>query len=403
MQGDNGGGRFHPARASSARGFKAFGTCLGLLMNRTHLTELRLELFKAPLLWTELFETAARTNLQLALSSAALENGVLPPPSARGRSNNDLATALREIHSIEQGRRESLRLHLLHVVDALNQSAIVPTLIKGSVALWTGKPSWRAMRDVDLVLDREDATTAQRCLVALGYRAVPVKSLRSHHLPMLVHDDRPGWIEIHVRATSPRGETVFSSSELVGGARVSRSDRGVVKLPSVEHQLLHGLVHHHFSNRGAMFGLIGAKGLLEFAHGLSTAADRDLAALRTIASRHVRLLAGLDLWVAAAHRFLDVPLPAGVELRDDAVQRWQAMNERMISGTLCPLRVAVAEELTMILDADRLHRTASAMRYLPPGMRRPAAIFGLRREIQMRPGARSRGWARAAGVAAAAP
>jgi hypothetical protein len=79
------------------------------------------------------------------------------------------------------------------------------------------------------------------------------------------------------------------------------------------------------------------------------------------------------------------------------------MSERMISGTLCPLRVAVAEELMMILDTGRLRRTASAMRYLPPGIRRLAAISGLRREIQMRPGARSRGWARAAGVGAAAP
>jgi hypothetical protein len=275
------------------------GGCLGLHFGTQHLTGVRLKLYAEPSLWSPLIDLALMTGLLPALGSAVARCGLLPV-AAWSSGAAGFGGVFAGIERDHRARRETMRARLSEIVDDLGRQGMEALLIKGAANLWSGTPEWRSMRDLDIVVPPHRAEAAQRLLVAAGYRPAPDGERRPHHLETMVRDDLPCWIELHVSASNRRGERLLPTSLVLRHTIEAEGSRASARLPHPAVHALHGLVHHHFSNRGAAYGVITLKGLLEFAHGYATLNDRDLGLFRCQAARHARLSAAVDLWIAAA-------------------------------------------------------------------------------------------------------
>src|SRR5690606_8641506 len=121
------------------------------------------------------------------------------------------------------------------------------------------------------------------------------------------------------------------------GWLASTDGRTGVRLPSPVLQVLLGLVHHHFSNRGASYGVIAPKGLLEFAYGYSKLDSRDVRLLHNKAAAHPRLAAAVDLWIAAASDWLCLGDDLRFRCKCDAAARWKHVRRRIEQRAPCTL------------------------------------------------------------------
>jgi putative nucleotidyltransferase-like protein len=336
-----------------SRDLGLLGECLGLLFGSSHLTATRRKLFAKPELWASLLDIALATGLASAVEAAIVQSGLLPSPRLAAGSSA-LGLNLFQIKAAHQARRKKMRERLVEVVSALNHHGIEVILIKGAAHLWTDTPAWRSMRDLDIVVPMACAETAQNLLRKIGYRNAPDSERRPHHLENLVRDDLPGWIELHTSASNERGERLLSSDTMRRHAISSSLEGDSVRLLHPSHQVLHGLIHHHFSNRGAAYGVIAPKGLLEFAQGIADLDAESLAMLRLVAARHARLSAALDLWLAAASDLFRIVGDDRWQSMPDATARWTAVRKRMEESDPCGLLNALREDACMSLARSRL-------------------------------------------------
>jgi hypothetical protein len=342
-----------------AEALDILGDCLGLHFGTQHLTRARLKLYAAPGLWTSLIDLALTTGLLPAVESAVARCGLLPVAGVQSGAAG-LGGALARVRSDHRARRERMRARLTEIADDLTRAGIQALLIKGAADLWTGTPGWRSMRDLDIVVPPHQAATAQRLLVSAGYRPAPDGERRPHHLEAMVRDDLPGWIELHVSASNRRGERMLPTSVMLHHATGGSWSQSSIRLPHPAVHVLHGLVHHHFSNRGAAYGVIALKGLFEFAHGYAALDEVGVRLLRRLASRHSRLSAAVDLWTAAAAGLFRMADHARFRAMPDASRRWAAIAERMQGDTPCSFVDAVREDLGMSLSRPRLRAAVAA-------------------------------------------
>ena len=107
--------------------------------------------------------------------------------------------------------------------------------------------------------------------------------------------------------------------------------------------------------------MLELKGLFEFAMGFAALSrvDRELLAKR--AGRNNRLLATVDLWIAAVADLFSV---TGIEpfvLQSDAVARWTRLKQ--VTGRPTKL-AALKEELHLALADERLRRCRDGDRFM---------------------------------------
>jgi hypothetical protein len=335
------------------------GDCLGLHFGTQHLTRARLKLYAGPSLWTSLIDLALMTGLLPAVENAVARCGLLPVAGLQSGTAG-LGAAFARVKSDHRARREGMRACLTEIADDFSRLGIQALLIKGAANLWTGMPEWRSMRDLDIVVPPHQAETAQSLLVAAGYRPAPDGERRPHHLNAMVRGDLPGWIELHVSASNRRGERMLPTSLVLHHATGGSWSQSAIRLPHPGVHVLHGLVHHHFSNRGAAYGVIALKGLFEFAHGYAALDEQGVALLRRLASRHSRLSAAVDLWIAAAASLFRIADDASFRATPDAARRWAAIAGRMHGDVPCSFVDAVSEDLGMSLSRPRLRAAVAA-------------------------------------------
>ena len=242
------------------------------------------------------------------------------------------------------------------------------------------------------------AEAAQRRLVAAAYRPAPGGERRPHHLETMVRDDLPGWVELHVSACNQRGERMLPTSLVLHHAVTAELGGVAASLPHPAVHVLHGLVHHHFSNRGAAYGVIALKGLFEFAHGYAALDEQGVERLPRLASRHARLSAAVDLWIAAASGLFHIAGDERFRATPDAARRWAAVHARMQGDEPCSFLAALGEDLRMALSRPRLRAAVAAGGHRAT----PAAAWHALRtflgEAPSTPGRRAEARERASGV-----
>jgi hypothetical protein len=213
-------------------------------------------------------------------------------------------------------RRQRQRDQLAAVVEALNRASIEPCLIKGARYLLAPVGSWseaRDMRDLDLLVRRDEAERAVAALVAEGYAAAPNFGPIDQHLPELWKDGCPSAVELHVEALAFAARAILPTDELWRrGVRLSSSHGAFVVLPD-EWQLLVGLLHHQISDRGHVRRVLAVKPLWEFAMLGNALADEGWRAINA----HMTAVGQGDVfadWIVQAAELFGLHHPRHVEI-----------------------------------------------------------------------------------------
>lgn len=332
------------------------GRCLAFRLEPAELADLRARLLSDPAVWDRLTLFAAEEGLVQAVERNLRSRGLLPSellPQSAGLLAPD--HRLRTAAAGFAKRREVLARHLREMIGRLNRIEIEPIVLKGAQSLLTGDPDWRYLRDFDLLIpDRADAAQAE--FLARGFEIPESEQERSrrHHLPPLVRDDFPAFVEIHRRAGNQYVRTLVPTEELVE-ASVPGMEAGLrYRLVPEPLHALYGLVHHHIGHAGDARGTISLKGLYEFAWALDRMTPAERAALRRRADRHPRLSAAVDAWIAAAAELYRLPVPAPFAILPDAAARWRATFDRIDAPRPWYKYPGYPDEIRMGLAASRV-------------------------------------------------
>jgi len=311
-----------------------------------------------------LFALADPLGLKPALATALRDRNVFAdiPAVALADGRRSITRLIADELAEHERRRATLTERLGEIVAACNREGIEPLLIKGARTLWLGAPRWRAMLDLDILAAGADADRVQRIVKELGYVEAPGLAERPnrHHLSPLLRRDAPGPIEIHRRGGNRYADPLLPTPELESVAEMCAGPGGArARVLPAPHHILHALVHHHVGHGGDARGLVEFKGLYEFAVEVAGLNADDRAALAERARRHPRVLAALDLWLAAAHDFFALPPAAPLCVYVDATQRWRRIRARMTGARSDRWKYpGYAEELAMCWDAERAARIA---------------------------------------------
>jgi hypothetical protein len=253
--------------------------------------------------WERLIDAANRAYLTPALYAALYDAGVL------ARLPHDVVQYLATLAERNALRNTRLRAQSLELVEALNRSGIVPTLLKGAAGLFAERPdryaASRMVTDLDLLISADEVERALAALGALGYRRLEGRAIGRHAVGDFIRDKDVGAVDLHLHLLNeprlmPAHEAVARGEErTVGGVRarvLSPTDRML-------HLLLHDLVQDH----GIHDGSLNYRHLHEIATVMAVAPARwDFVA--THLGRY-RLGHLLDFAVLAAHEFLSRPIP----------------------------------------------------------------------------------------------
>jgi len=320
--------------------FEAFGTCLAPELALPDLANLRIWLLSNLDNLARLIEFAAARDLLPALEHCLKRNGLIPPGGGDcGERGVSPAAFLRQVHDDHLKRRADMRSHLVAAVVALNAGGIEPLLLKGCVSLWVDRDPWRQMRDLDVLVQPDQAEGAHDILRRLGFRDAPdAEGQRfGHHLPPLIREGMPGWLELHFRASNSKAEKYLSTPQLWEASVLAPQQGARARILPAPHHVLHGLAHNHFGHRSSSFGTINLKGLQEFAWAVVGMSAAEQESLHVMSSSSARLGAAFELWSAAAASFYHLRLPSGWSVPREVTARASEMLQRTASGAGEPL------------------------------------------------------------------
>lgn len=296
---------------------------------------------------------AAERRLLLGAMIDGLEaKGILHPVWRPAGGPTSLRSELGRLRGEHETRRMIQSDALREIVLALNAQGIEPLVIKGAVSLLTGSPAWRFQRDLDFAIAASEADRTMSVLRDLGFSVLKPMSVRHHHLDCMWRGDLPVVVEPHIRINGPRAARLLDGIAMVSAANSWAMDGLKVRLLRPEHALIHGMVHHHFENRGGNFGVISLKGLMEFADQLDRLNEAAATSLVGQLSRRPRLKAAAELWVAASERWLDVVPPECLKPGKAAVDRIDRLTARLARPEPASLGVALREEIAGLIGAS---------------------------------------------------
>ena len=205
--------------------------------------------------WDGALRLAAAHDLLPALWSAGRERGwwtVLPADAlaqvvahfAPGSTHPPLV--LQQAYEANRHRVADLSDQGRVILEHLASAGIVAVPLKGLHALmagWWPDPADRVMRDLDILVSKDDAGPASRCLASLGYLpfATGHTAAADHELPAVALPGRAGSIELHTALVVSRWSAVLPGAEVLDRGPLMSSTDAVVH--SIAHAQLHDEAH----------------------------------------------------------------------------------------------------------------------------------------------------------------
>jgi hypothetical protein len=243
-----------------------------------------------------------------------------------GSLDPELGAFLEAVHAANVERNDEIRFELEAAVGVLNRAGIEPVLLKGAVRLVDGlypDHGWRMLRDIDLLIPPHGLAEATRAFAEVGYVQVDSSGSEIQHPEGLVQ------IDLHDEVFS----RLLPATEVIGASGSAALGSGRVRLPSVEHQLVHLIGHGQIRHRSHACGRIGWRDRLEAA-ALAGWGDENVdwqaVEARFTATGYRRafltfLLALHDCALCA------VPVPARTDLLTALQRRRVALQERSMT------------------------------------------------------------------------
>jgi hypothetical protein len=320
---------------------------------------LRSKLFGDDFSWQVLVDFAGAHGMLAALVFELKQRSLLLPlPRAIHGANIDghVSSRLEAAYAQHLARRNELREQLSEVLAALNLRKIVPLLIKGARYLTDGCAQWceaRGMRDLDILVRREDADSAIEALRAIGYACGNDPSPADHHLPEMRKPGRHFPVELHTQALSFAGRKLLATEHVWAVSDTGRLAGHAFRVLPDEWQLLHALLHHQVSDRGYARHILAIKDLWEFAklgHALPQENWRSIAA-------HMEGGGGsefLGSWIVQAGRLFGLAPPAGVAISANARDHAEATMRQARSPYWLRRALFVADKLRFAFSGATL-------------------------------------------------
>jgi hypothetical protein len=254
-----------------------------------------------------------------ALKSRSL---LIPLPSAR----DDTALHSHPTFQMEAAyyqhleRRRAQRDQLMEALWALNNTGVVPLLLKGARYLMSPVGPWceaRDMRDLDLLVKTSEADTVSNALQALKYRFQEDFGPIDQHLPELCCASKPSAIEIHTHSL-PFTARIFLDTEEVWQHAVQISAEQVRYCVLPNHwQLLHCLLNHQVADHGYRRRTLAVKGLWEFTMLGATLSEESWKSIVDHLDQH-RQLNLLASWALQADHLFGLSYPRWIKISTGA-------------------------------------------------------------------------------------
>ncbi|MBK1646359.1 hypothetical protein CKO25_17250 [Thiocapsa imhoffii] len=242
----------------------------------------------------------------------------------------EIREALALLHQLNAAHNNRLRALLHETTERLNAVGIQPIALKGAIALLSDPDSLDAARmlgDLDLWVGATDLPAAADALRAGGYH-LPVNIHPSawswtdkHHAPPLMHPSGSGYVELHRRVFNARVPSEVITTERLLCAAQGLEWRGVrLRIPSLEHRLIHNALHHQVSDQAFASDRRSLRQLFEFARlrALPEAASLDWARLLRDLD-HVGMGEAMRLNLLATRTLFGQALPPGVRATPKAL------------------------------------------------------------------------------------
>src|SRR5262245_37541811 len=198
--------------------------------------------------WESFLVVAHAHGLMGAVAAALADHGWRISPDIDPQSRTPLGILARARQEARV-READLRQHLDLALGVLERSGVRAVPIKGGhllAAYPTTDLSERTMVDIDIVVDRAAASTAQRALLEAGYSAIEPGvdgDLATHQLPPLARPGLPGTVDLHVAVA--RRQRVIDAAELLDHARPVAAGRH--RVPTAEDAvailIAHAMLH----------------------------------------------------------------------------------------------------------------------------------------------------------------
>jgi hypothetical protein len=179
-----------------------------------------------------------------------------------GSLDRELPAFLDAVHAANSEHNNELRDELSVVVHVLNRVGIEPVLLKGAIRLLDGlypDDGWRMQRDLDLLVPQASLPAATQALASAGYASCGSGGEVRR---------RGGACQIDIHTElffTPRHIRLLQATELLGRARSVAFEDGRVRVPTVEHQVVHLIGHSQIRHLGHAFGRISLRNRLEAA------------------------------------------------------------------------------------------------------------------------------------------
>lgn len=332
------------------------GTILGHNADSASVPGLRVRLMGDDFSWHSLIDLAIQQDVLPPLIHALSRSSLLPPvPRATKHCHDGHVTLrLQQYYRDHLARRELERIELQKVVRILYSAGIVPLILKGARYLVAPIGTWceaRTIRDIDLLVPRNQARQAFAALVAEGYRAGQPYMTNYHHLPHLQCPGEPASIEIHTDFLAADSLSVMSTEFAWKTATKAVDDMSFV-LPPKWHAL-HCLLHHQLSDRGYARRILGLKPLWEW-----TMITRDLSRdeWQEIATymRAAGAIEPLGSWLVQSQRLFGAPIDEFTAISSEASQNAVETIELAFASHWRRRAKFIADQLRFSFSRDML-------------------------------------------------
>jgi Uncharacterised nucleotidyltransferase len=260
--------------------------------------ELRATVHSTKVDWERVVGIASSHFVLPAMAAALRDLGLLRAVE------DELAAFLEAVHAANLERNDDLRDELAAAVRILNRAGIEPVLLKGAIRLVDRlypDQGWRMLRDLDLLVPDARLTAAGRAFEEAGYARVEDGAFRR----------ATGICQIDphtVLFDGSRQVRLLRAVDVLAASHPLAFGDLTVRIPSVEHQLVHLIGHGQLRHCGHAIGRICLRDRLEAAalsHWGREAVDWQAVSRRFVAAGYRRPLLSFLLvlrdgaWAAA--------------------------------------------------------------------------------------------------------
>jgi hypothetical protein len=183
--------------------------------------------------------------------------------------SQDAQRYLTMLYRMNQRRNLVMRRQAEQAIRALNLAGIVPTLLKGSIVLFESFGparywSLRMMRDLDVLVPRDAASSAISALKSIDYQVVNKYPDDHHAIGDFGRPTDPGSLDLHAELIDPW--YILPAAEVRDCAVALRHADLQVLAPSPTYRILHHLLHAQVHHLGQFYlGELRLNQLYEFA------------------------------------------------------------------------------------------------------------------------------------------